>query len=127
MKALLDNRTGLINEDIVVNEIKLNEALLLLKNLDGKKHTMLSLERKDNFILCIGGGNQFFIVTISNENSDSKTLLNPLSNESKIIEICAGGQYADFPDKFVVDLDLINKVVKHFYVNQEEKMNWEND
>jgi hypothetical protein len=128
MKALLDNRNGVINENTIIDNIFINEALLLLKKLDGKKHTIFSLEREDDFTLCVGGGSQFFIITIMNKDGDSKTLLNPLKHEKdKTIELCAGGQYADFPDKFVIDIDSVINAVKSFYLNQEEKMKWEKD
>jgi hypothetical protein len=128
MKASLDNRIGTANEETFIDDITIDKAILLLRSLDGKKHTMLSLTRENKITLCIGGGNLFFIVTLINKSGDSKTLLKTANNtQNKMVEICAGGQFADFPDKFIVDFDVVKKVVENFYLGQEDKINWEED
>lgn len=125
MQAILDLRNGNFGEETVINDIEVDDTLSLLKQLNGNTHTMLVLKRNDDVVLCIGGGSQYFVVTMTNRNSDNITLIKPSGNRSKVVEICVGGQFSDFPDSIAIDFNLAQQAVNNFFAGLEKEMIWE--
>lgn len=127
MQAIFDLRNGNFGEETVINDIEVDDALSLLKQLNGNTHTMLVLKRNDDVVLCIGGGRQYFVATMTDCNSENLTLIKPSENESKVVEICAGGQFSNFPDSIAIDLSLAQQAVSNFFVGLEKNMTWKSD
>ncbi len=125
MQAILDLRDGNFGEETVIDDINVDYVLSLLKELNGVTHTMLVLKRDDEVVLCIGGGSEYFVITMTNCNSDNLTLVKPSGSNNKVVEICAGGQFSDFPDTIAIDLNLAQQAVNNFFVGLEKEMIWE--
>ena len=126
MILTIDNRIKNLNTDTVYDNGKLELALSLLDKLDGGKHTLLTIERNDGCLICVGGGDNGYIVTLSSKTGDNKTLYNN-NNQNNTIELCAGGQYADFPEDIVVDKDTASNTVRHFFFETEITLNWKEE
>ncbi|PWQ99703.1 hypothetical protein [Leucothrix arctica] len=127
MKLILDNRTENLNKDMVFDESDEKRSINVLHTLNGNTHTMLSLEREDEVRLDIGGGPDFFIVTCTKKNGQGLTLLNPIKESGNTIELCAGGQYADFPVEIVVDESVASDAIISFYKKNEQSLDWEKE
>jgi hypothetical protein len=127
MRFIFDNRVGNLNKDIVCEDCSVDKALMALNELDGERHTLLSLERPDGWQLCVGGGPKGFIVTLSSQSGKNLTLLNVFGNDEEAVELCAGGQFSDFPLSIVVDKDLVAKAIASFFEKNEKKLEWDSD
>lgn len=90
--------------------------------LDGVQHTLFSAQCNDKTLM-IGGGDKAFVVTLDDDNV-SKTLLNPIHDRYKMIELCAGGQYAEYPVSLVVEKPDAANALKCFYTNSQESLDW---
>lgn len=125
MKLVIDNRAGNLNKDTVIDECSKDKLIDTLQMLNGSNHTLLSIERKDKCRMNVGGGPLFFIVNFTTSAGDNMTLLNPEEdNSEEIVELCAGGQYAEFPKSIVVDINNAIKSVVLFYEENEKTLNW---
>ena len=114
MKITIDHREENRNQNMVFENCEQDNALLNLDLLDGNKHTLLSFEREDGWYMHIGGGQRYFIVTIISPDGKSLTLINP-NGRDEAVELCAGGQYAEFPQTIVVEKEQVIDVTRRFY------------
>ncbi|WP_163836662.1 hypothetical protein [Spartinivicinus ruber] len=125
IKIIADKRCANINKDIACENKDIEQAVDLLNMLDGKQHTLLSIERHDGWELHIGGGPDWFIVTAVSSSGKNLTLLNLGGDDSDTIELCAGGQFADFPKSIVVGKEMAKDAVLNFYEENEKILDWE--
>lgn len=123
MKLFIDKRSGVHNVETEVDKIDLHSTKEKFYLLDGNAVTLVMLERVDGWQLLIGGGPENFIVTLS-DDSTNLTFYNPKGNENNQIEICAGGQYGEYPETLCVSRDQVILVVEHFFENTERKLSW---
>lgn len=123
MKLIIDNRSGVhgCNEEIL--DASVDIALLWLKKLNGKERTLLNLNRLDGSNLMIGGGPSWYVVVLE-DGKNSLTLKNLNGLETESIEICAGGQYGEYPKSLCVDKDQAQQVVRKFFEGKEEFADW---
>ena len=125
MKLILDNRTGNVNNDVEIEECDKDTLLQALDKLNGRNHTMLSIEREDNYRMDIGGGCNLFVVTCTTASCNNLTLLNPAKNVGdETIELCAGGQYSEFPKGIVVEKEIACKAAASFLEKSEKYLDW---
>jgi len=123
MQLIIDNRTGIQNQDVEVSSSEDKVALNLLSKLDGNQHTLLSLEREDGWQLMIGGGPTHYIITLGN-GEKQLTLLNINGDETTDVEICAGGQFGQFPETLCTDHRQAAEIISAFFDKQEMQKTW---
>jgi hypothetical protein len=123
VQLIIDNRQGVENQDTVIPEATEAIALNWLERLDGRRHTLLCLERDQMDTLMVGGGPVHFVVTRNNQTLANITK-SDVVNSSATIEVCAGGQYGDFATAVVVDLSTAQFAVKSFIRSQDEALPW---
>ncbi|EJK84360.1 hypothetical protein G6L94_00725 [Agrobacterium rhizogenes] len=123
MRLITDTRNGVHNLDAEVPDADVNMALDWFSKLDGKRHTLMSLERKDGWQLMIGGGPLRYVVTLGND-IDNLTLENMSGNQSTMVELCAGGQYGDYPETICVNPEQAANAVSLFFLGLEQQLQW---
>lgn len=123
MKVVIDKRVGVKNVDMVYDIELSSEAVDLLLKLDGLVHTMLLFQREDGSNLMVGGGKISFVVTFTSE-TQNLTLANLAPDEGCLLEICAGGQFGEYPSEIVVGFDAAASAVLHFFANDEKLLEW---
>lgn len=124
MRLTVDCRNDVHNQDIEVANADIDVAISWLNKLDGRRHTLLNLERSDGVRLMIGGGPSWFIIVLEDEGSNL-TLQNPVGAESEMIELCAGGQYGDYPKAYCVDQKQSEQTMVLFFEGNESNAAWE--
>ena len=125
MKLIIDNREGNRNTDKEYIDVKHDLAVSLLSLLDGGSHTLITLEREDGYVVNIGGGPGQYVFTMTSNTEDNYTLINQSETELHTIELCAGGQFADFSGNLVVDFSTANEALGNFFSRTEMKLAWE--
>jgi|GEM_PF-3623560 len=123
MQLIIDNRTGVQNQDIEIYSSEDKIALELLSKLDGNQHTMLSLKRKDGWQLIIGGGPAHYIITLG-DGEKQLTFLNINGDEATDVEVCAGGQFGQFPETLCADHRQATEIISAFFDKQEMQKTW---
>lgn len=122
LRASIDNRTGNRTVEGFHENTTLETCRELLNSLDGRTRTLLSLDRHDGHALMIGGGPEGFVVVLTRPTGESFTLSNPDGSDDLQIELCAGGQYAGFPETIVVSVDTAEEAVENFFNTSEAAM-----
>ena len=102
MQVIIDERNKNENFDRTHFDVDESEARLLLEKLNGREHTLISFYRADESVLIIGGGPDFYIANLASSDSHYYSLKNIENDNSGLVEICAGGQYADFSKDIVL-------------------------
>lgn len=126
MKLTLDNTLGNRHDSLVEHDATIELASQQLDLLDGKNHTLLMLEREDGVQMLVGGGRVKFVVTLASEDDNCYVLNNAqaVNVDTNEVELCAGGQYADFPLKNVVEKIDAYQAVEYFYKRTEMELSW---
>lgn len=125
MKLFIDDRFANLSNDIELECHGLEQAINALESLDGQKHTLLSIDRSDGWQLCVGGGAENFVVTLSSKDDDNFTLLNCSGNGDDFVELCAGGQFSDYPANIVVSKCEACSAIRDFFDRNEMRLSWE--
>jgi hypothetical protein len=123
MQLIVDCLSGVHNQNTEVANADADVVLSWLKKLDGKQHTLINLERSDGSNLMIGGGPSWYVV-VFDDGKKNLTLQNPIGLETEVIELCAGGQYGEYPKSFCVDQNQTEQVVKLFFDGNESHAVW---
>jgi hypothetical protein len=120
MQLIADNRVGVHNQETKVSCVGEEVALDWLSKLDGRQHTLLSFERQDGWQLMVGGGPAQYIITLS-DGSDNLTFCNRDGDETETIEICAGGQFGEFPKNICATYQQAARVIALFFSKNERQ------
>lgn len=120
---MVDNRVGIHNQETKMASVDKNVALGWFAKLDGSKHTLLSLERQDGWQLMVGGGPIQYIITLGDGVSDL-TFHNLAGDETKVVEVCAGGQFGEFPQNICATYQQAAQVITHFFDGSERQERW---
>lgn len=123
MRITVDCRAGVHNQDITFADVDVSVARLWLAKLDGNQHTLLNLVRSDGHHVMVGGGPSWYVVTLD-DGKNSLTLQNPHGVETEMIELCAGGQYGEYPASFCVDQIYADQVIDLFFDGTEASATW---
>ncbi|MBO9166777.1 hypothetical protein [Rhizobium sp. L245/93] len=124
MQLNIDKREGVHNLNIRVPDADEIVTLNWLSKLNGQQHTLISLERDDGWQVMVGGGPIYYIVTLGNAD-ENLTLENSSGDEAKMVELCAGGQYGEYPESFCVDREQAANAVSLFFQGQEQQVGWQ--
>lgn len=127
MKLFIDDRVANRNSDVELECHGYEQAIAAVERLNGQGHTLVSIERVDGWQLCVGGGGSDFVVTLSSQCDENFTLLNPNGDDGSMVELCAGGQFSEFPRSVVVDKIEVYKAICSFFLGKEMELNWERD
>jgi hypothetical protein len=92
----------------------LEEVEAAIKRLDGKRHTIVTIDGTDRAHMAVGGGGDGqYIVYASFDNERFFTLKSAERSDSKVL-LLVGGQDGDYPKSIVVGLPLALAAAKTF-------------
>lgn len=123
MQLIADNRVGVHNQKIMVAGVSKEMALDWLSKLNGRQHTLLSFERQDGWQLMVGGGPEQYVITLS-DGVDNLTFCNRDGNVTEVVEICAGGQFGEFPKNISATYQQAARIINLFFSKNERQENW---
>jgi hypothetical protein len=123
MQLTMDCRSGVRNHDIQVADVDVSGGLSHFEMLDGVRHTLMVFERPDGCQIMIGGGPLWYIVTLD-DGKNSLTLQNPNGSETEMVELCAGGQFGEYPASFCVDQSQAGAIISLFFGGAEASAAW---
>ena len=90
-------------------------AIRLLDNAARNDVYLRPINATHDTFLRIGGGAGQYIVSGSENGTRFPTLSNPEGTATKLIPLCVGGQLAEYPSSWVVDLDHALTAARNFY------------
>ncbi|MEK4074404.1 hypothetical protein MHI01_10880 [Paenibacillus sp. FSL M7-0656] len=109
----IDERNGTtFNEEIVMNPTWA-DSLRFLRKLDGDKFTLVFFEVSDTGSALVGGGPEYFVVSITMDEH-IYTLMNDKQGNSEI-SLVIGGQLGNYCDNICIELIPMLEVLKYFY------------
>ena len=120
MKGVFDDYTPRRNSTVEFNCADADHATDWLDRLDGKLYTMLSFEDLSGWTLMVGGGPELFVVVKSNSQGYSWTRTNASAEHGAPIELCAGGQPAEFERRIVCPRDQAVDAIREFFRSPPE-------
>lgn len=123
VQLIADNREGIHNQETKIASVDIDEALGWLAKLDGSQHTLLSFDRQDGWQLMVGGGPTQYIITLADGSSDL-TFRNAAGDETKVVELCAGGQFGEFPQSICATHQQAIQVITRFFDGSERQESW---
>lgn len=123
MQLIVDNRVGVHNQEITVASVGKEMALDWLSKLNGRQHTLLSFERQDGWQLMVGGGPEQYVITLS-DGEDNLTFCNRDGSVTEVVEICAGGQFGEFPKNISATYKQAALIIDLFFSKNERQENW---
>lgn len=93
------------------------QVLQALDAMDGKDQTLTCLEVVNGPTLMVGGGNagRYIVNYLVNPDTQENYVLVDSSLDGPVVEICAGGQVAEFPAQWCVQLSLAVDACEHFF------------
>ncbi|HWZ87976.1 MAG TPA: Imm1 family immunity protein [Polyangiaceae bacterium] len=113
-------------EPLRVEAPSTEDVLAAVKELDGKEHTLVTLEVNDNHHMGVGGGAGIYVVYLTNDNLRFKNLVMPGKTGPKLMVTC-GGQEGDFDPKQCVALRAALKAAETFALTgqPDPELDWE--
>ena len=99
-----------------------------LRELDGHRRTLVTLETDGETHMAIGGGANKYLVYVTFDNENFSYLINPTkSGDAETLVV--GGQEGIYPGKWCVDLTIALKAAKSFVElgSIEKSVIWERD
>jgi hypothetical protein len=124
LKLNVDVREGVSGHELDFENPSVEFVVEWLKRLDGARHTLLCLDRSDGWRMMIGGGPAHFIVALEDDKR-SLTFLDPSSDKTAILSLCAGGQFGDFAARNCTDQDGAARLMRSFFWRTEAEVTWE--
>ncbi|MDO5077415.1 hypothetical protein [Corynebacterium sp.] len=129
MQAFLDDWQ---DDTCVQDELALSddsEIPPLINQLDGARHTLLSLVVAEGNLLQVAGGPEHFVIT-STEEATIHNLTNPEATDSERISVVAGGHEGQFEPKYVVSRSEATKcALAYFHAHkiptEDPRFTWE--
>ncbi|WP_336077609.1 hypothetical protein [Paenibacillus sp. 203] len=100
------------NEEIVMNPTW-GDTLRFLRKLDGDKFTLVFFEVSDTDSALVGGGPEYFIVSITIDGN-IYTLMNDKQGNREIL-LVVGGQLGNYCDNICIELIPMLGVIKYYY------------
>jgi hypothetical protein len=118
-----DRNNGLLKEAKDWAEIE-----SAIRELDGHRRTLVTLETEGEAHISIGGGNGKYFAYLTFDNDNFNYLVNP-SNSDKTETLVIGGQSGIYPAKSCVDLTTTIKAAKVFAElgTMERSVSWERE
>ncbi|MFD3259004.1 hypothetical protein ACE3MQ_10385 [Paenibacillus lentus] len=118
-----EQRNGAVAETIEHSHASLDTCVEVIRRMDGFICSQVTIRYMENMIM-IGGGSHEFIVTVET-SAAIHNLLGPLEEEDEFVEITVGGQACEFPQKYIVSLELIESALLQLLEGITAELNWE--
>ncbi len=99
-------------EEVIVNPTWM-DTLSFLRKLDGDKFTLVFFEVSDTDSALVGGGPEYFIVSITIDDT-IYTLMNDKQDNCEI-PLVVGGQLGNYCDNICIELIPMLEVIRYFY------------
>ncbi len=116
------------NNGLIAEAKGWEEIEAAIKELDGYRKTLVTLEAEGEMHMAIGGGTGKYLVYVTSDNETFNYLTNPAKSE-KAETLVVGGQEGIYPAKWCVDLTTTLKAAKSFAElgTIERSVVWERD
>lgn len=116
------------NNEVVHPAKNWQEIEKVIRELDGKHRTLVTLETDGEAHLAIGGGPDKFIVYLTFDNEVFYYLCG-FAKSNLEESLIVGGQEGLYPAKFCVEIDLILQVAKTFaeFGTMDQTVVWEKE
>ena len=116
------------NTEVIHPAKNWQEIEKVIKELDGKHRTLVTLETDGEAHLAIGGGPDKFIVYLTFDNEVFYYLCG-FAKSNLEESLVVGGQEGLYPAKFCVEIDLILQVAKTFaeFGTMDQTVVWEKE
>lgn len=118
-----EQRNGAVVDTIEHSHASLETCLEVIRRMDGFTRSQVTIRYRENMIM-IGGGSHEFIVTVET-NAAIHNLLGPLGEEDEFVEMTVGGQACEFPQKYIVNIELIESAILQILEGSTADLNWE--
>jgi len=115
MLASMDDLTNPPSSSIDVDCKNVAQAIGLVGRLDGKRHTMLNFDNGTGWCLTVAGGADFYVVVKSDSNQNSVTLVNEAPATTARMDLCCGGQLADFEPEVCCPKSLVVAALSEYF------------
>ncbi|ETT38019.1 hypothetical protein C161_07843 [Paenibacillus sp. FSL R5-192] len=109
----IDERNGTTFNEEIVMKPTWADSLRFLRKLDGDKFTLVFFEVSDTGSALVGGGPEYFVVSITMDEH-IYTLMNDKRGNSEI-SLVIGGQLGNYCDNICIELIPMLEVLKYFY------------
>ncbi|ETT51587.1 hypothetical protein C170_14380 [Paenibacillus sp. FSL H7-689] len=109
----IDERNGTTFNEEIVMKPTWADSLRFLRKLDGDKFTLVFFEVTDTGSALVGGGPEYFVVSITIDEH-IYTLMNDKQGNSEI-SLVIGGQLGNYCDNICIELIPMLEVLKYFY------------
>jgi len=118
-----EQRKGAAADTIEHSHASLETCMDIIRRMDGFKCSQVTIRYMESMIM-IGGGGHEFIVTVET-SSAILNLLGPLEGEDEFVEITVGGQACEFPQRYIVSLELIETALLQLLADTTTELDWE--
>jgi Immunity protein Imm1 len=127
-KYSVENWEGDRNNGLLKEAKEWSEIESAIRELDGNRRTLVTLETEGEVHMSIGGGNGRYFVYLTFDNENFNYLVNR-SNSDKTELLVIGGQSGIYPAKSCVDLTTTIKAAKVFAElgTLERSVSWERE
>ncbi|GGD96456.1 hypothetical protein [Paenibacillus nasutitermitis] len=118
-----EQRKGAVADTIEHSHASFEECLEVIQRMDGFTRSQVTIQYRENMIM-IGGGGHEFIVTVETRTA-IHNLLGSLEEEEEFAELTVGGQACEFPQKYIVRLELVESALLQLLADTSAELNWE--
>jgi hypothetical protein len=127
-KFSMENWQGNQNHELVEEARNWEEIEAAIRDLDGHRKTLVTLETEDETHMAIGGGTDKYLVYVTFDNQSFSYLVNP-TKSNNAITLVVGGQEGTYPEKWCTDLKTTLKAAQSFaeFGKIEKSFAWEGD
>lgn len=118
-----EQRKGVVANTIEHSHASLEKCLEVIRQMDGFTCSLVTIQYMGNTIM-IGGGSPEFIVTVETSTVIQNLLSTP-EKDDEFVEITVGGQACEFPQKYMVSLELIESALLQLLADISVELHWE--
>lgn len=118
-----EQRKGAVVDTTEHSNASLDKCLEVIRRMDGFTRSQVTIRHMGNMIM-IGGGSTEFIVTVETSTAIHNLLSTP-EEDDEFIELTVGGQACEFPQKYVVGLELVESALLHLLADSSAELHWE--
>jgi len=117
MKATRDSYESESAFDEQIERVDTVQACQMVASLDGKVHTMLSLDDDSGWTLTIGGGPNHFVIGKTDGDGVGWMRINPFQDTVEPIELVTGGQLSEFDADCVCTAKMAVDAIEEFFAS----------
>lgn len=118
-----EQREGAVADTIEHSHASFEKCLEVIRRMDGFTRSQVTIQYMENTIM-IGGGSPEFIVTVETSTAIHNLFSSP-EDEDEFVEITVGGQACEFPQKYIVSLELVESALFQLLADRSAELHWE--